>query len=413
MLSSNLLVAQGGGPTAVINCSLVGIVEEVRSAGRGKIGKVIGALRGVSGIIEEDLVDLGKETPATLRKICQRPGAALGSCRRKMSEEDYGRIVDVLRKYKVRYFFYIGGNGSMHTVQKVEQAARRVGYELAAIGIPKTIDNDLAYTDHSPGYGSAARYVASVTREIGLDVETLPPPVSVIETLGRNTGWLAAAASIAQLDKDSSPNLIYVPERPMSVNRVLSDVSDVFDRLGRVVVVVSEGLKDETGNYLGGTRGKASKDGFGRGLPGGAAAYLAEQISEKLKIRARSEKPGLATRTGIEYASAVDQKEAYLVGKSGIRSALSGESGVMMTLLRERAKNYRCTVGTVPLKAVAVTEKVLPAEFMNASGNFASEAFIDYCLPIIGGPVRLFPSLAKRRLRESVRRTTRIAPGAL
>ena len=197
MLHGNLLVAQGGGPTAVINRSLVGVIEEAKRWKARGIGRIIGALHSIDGILAEDFIDLGRESSSSLNMIAEKPGAALGSCRRKMAEEDYGRIVEVLRKYNIRFFFYIGGNGSMHTVHKVNEIARSIGYELMAIGIPKTIDNDLAYTDHCPGFGSAAKYVASVTREIGLDVESLPPPVSVIETLGRNTGWLAASAALA------------------------------------------------------------------------------------------------------------------------------------------------------------------------------------------------------------------------
>ncbi len=405
MSVGNLLVAQGGGPTAVINCSLVGIIEEAKRADSRRVGRIIGALHGVNGIIEEDLIDLGKELPSTLNQIYEKPGAALGSCRRVMMEGDYDRIVETLKKYDVRYFFYIGGNGSMHTAHKVGQAAERIGYELNVIGIPKTIDNDLAYTDHSPGYGSAARYVASVTREIGLDVAALPPPISVIETLGRNTGWLAAAAALAKEVEGDAPNLIYIPEMPASVERILSDTSNVFDKLGRVVIVVSEGLKDENGNYLGGVRSEAARDGFGRGLPGGAASYLAEQISGKLKIRARSEKPGLAARSGIEYVSTVDQKEAYLVGMSGVKMALKGKNGLMMTLVRQNKKVYRCTVGSVPLETVAIAEKVLPAEFMNEEGNYVTDAFIKYCLPIIGGPIRSFPVLRGRKLVRKQSRT--------
>ena len=400
MVSGNLLVAQGGGPTAVVNSSLVGVIEEaVRMKSKG-IGKIIGALRSIDGLLDEDLIDLGKERPSNLKQMALKPGAALGSCRRKMAEEDYGRIVDVLKKFDVRYFFYIGGNGSMHTVHKVNQIARSVGYELNAVGIPKTIDNDLAYTDHCPGFGSAAKYFASVTREIGLDVESLPPPISVIETLGRNTGWLAAAASLAVEEEGDAPNLIYVPERPFNLQEFLSDVSNVYDKLGRAVIVVSEGLKDETGRYLGGVNSAAARDGFGRDLPGGAASFLAATISDQLKIRARSEKPGLAARTGFEYASSVDRKEAYLVGKAAVRFAAKGRSGVMVTLERAKVKQYRCTVGEAPLESVAIAEKLLPAEFINPKGNFVTEAFLNYCRPIIGDPIRTFPVLSKHRLNS-------------
>ncbi len=409
MSGGNLLVAQGGGPTAVINCSLVGVIEEAKRAKSGTIGKIIGARHGVNGMIDEDLVDLGRETPSTLKQVFNKPSAALGSCRRTMKEEDYGLILETLQKYDIRYFFYIGGNGSMHTAHKVSEVAQNAGYELMAIGIPKTVDNDLAYTDHCPGFGSAARYFASVTREIGLDVESLPPPISIIETLGRNTGWLAASAALAEEKKGDAPNLIYVPERPFSLEEFLTDVEEVYRKYGRAVIVVSEGLKDEKGNYLGGVRADASRDGFGRGLPGGAAAFLSAKIAEELKLRARSEKPGLAARTGIEYVSTVDQEEAHLVGKNAVWYALDGKSGVMMTLDRSKGKKYHCHVGSVPLQNVAIAEKLLPAEFVNARGNYVTEKFIDYCRPIIGGPVRSFPGLVGHKLTKRVV----IAPGAV
>lgn len=408
MSAGNLLVAQGGGPTAVVNLSLLGVVEEARKSGINRTGKIIGALHSIDGIMDENFIDLGRERPASLRNVAMKPGAALGSCRRKMAEEDYGRIVDILRKYDVRYFFYIGGNGSMHTVYKVEQIARSVGYELNAIGVPKTIDNDLAYTDHCPGFGSAAKYFASVTREIGLDVESLPPPVSVIETLGRNTGWLAASASLARENDGDAPNLIYFPERVFNLGSFLSDVSDVYDRWGRAVIVVSEGLKDKSGQYLGGVNARASRDGFGRDLPGGAASFLAARIAEKLKLRARSEKPGLAARTAVEYASSVDRKEAYLVGQQAVRAALKGKSGIMVTLERAKGDRYRCSVGEAPLESVAISEKLLPSKFINTKGNHVTTAFQKYLLPIVGDPIRAFAELSGYRLakKASTRRST-------
>ncbi len=403
MTSGNLLVAQGGGPTAVFNFSLLGVVEEAKRLKSQGIGKIIGALRSIDGLLDEDLIDLGKESQSNLRQVAMNPGAALGSCRRRMAEEDYGKILEVFRKYDVRYFFYIGGNGSMYTVHKVDQLARSVGYVLNAVGIPKTIDNDLAFTDHCPGFGSAARYFASVTREIGLDVASLPPPVSVIETLGRNTGWLAASASLANDGEGDAPNLIYFPERVFSLSRFLSDVSDVYDKWGRAVIVVSEGLKDKTGQYLGGVNAKASKDGFGRNLPGGASSYLAAKIAEKLKLRARSEKPGLAARTGVEYVSSVDRKEAYLVGQSAVRAAVNGKSGVMMTLERAAGNRYHCSIGEAPLEKVAKAEKLLPASFINKKGNYVTEAFLRYCRPILGDTIRKFPDLSKHLLTFAAR----------
>ncbi len=394
-------MAQGGGPTAVINCSLVGVIEEAKLHQGNEIKDIIGAVQSIDGIIGENLIDLGKESTSKLKQIYNAPGAALGSCRRKMEEEDYVRILDVFKRYEVRYFLYIGGNGSMHTAHKVDELAKREKYELTVIGIPKTVDNDLAYTDHCPGYGSAARYVASVTREIGMDIESLPTPVSVIETLGRNAGWLAAAASLAKEKEDDAPNLIYTPEKLFNLDSFLTEVEKVYRKIGRAVIVVSEGLKDESGEYLGGVKAEASKDGFGRGLPGGAASFLAEKISQNLKLRARSEKPGLAARTGIEYVSKVDQSEAYLAGKAAAQYAVEGKSGVMITLKREEGKTYRCRTGEAELEKVAISEKLLPANFMNTKGNYVTDDFLQYCRPLIGKELISFAKLEGRRIKQS------------
>jgi ATP-dependent phosphofructokinase / diphosphate-dependent phosphofructokinase len=404
MAAGNILIAQGGGPTAVINCSLVGVIDEAARLGKNKIKGIAGALHAIDGIINDDLVDLGKESSAVLKRIYHTPGAALGSSRRKIEPDDYGRIVEIFKRHDIRYFLYAGGNGSMHTAYRVDECARSIGYELTVVGIPKTIDNDLAYTDHCPGFGSAARYVATVTREIGIDIESLPTPVSVIETLGRNAGWLAAASSLAREHDGDAPNLIYAPERPFTIDTVLADVQNVYDKLGRVVIVVSEGLKDASGSYLGGNTNKAAQDGFGRDLPGGAAAFLASEISHRLHLRARSEKPGLAARSSIENVSAVDQKEAYLVGKAAVRTAVRGTSGVMMTLERPTGKGYRCVVGTVSLQDVAIAEKLLPDAFIASRGNDVTEAFVRYCTPLVGGPIHTFSSLRKRTFGTTKKR---------
>lgn len=400
MAAGNLLVAQGGGPTAVINCSLVGVIEEAKLLAPSKIGKIIGARRGIDGLLDEDLIDLKKESKSTLKKICQTPGAALGSCRRKMNEEDYGRILEIFRKYDVRYFFYIGGNGSMYTAHKIDDLAKRNGYELNVIGIPKTIDNDLEFTDHCPGFGSAARFIASTTKEIGLDIKSLPTPISIIETPGRNAGWLAATASLAKENDDDAPNLIYFPEKIFSLELFLSDVENIYSKYGRAVIVVCEGLKDESGKYLGGIKSEVSKDGFGRNLPGGVAAFLSEKISDQLKLRTRYEKPGLAARASMEYVSSTDQQEAYLAGKAAVQLAVKGKSGMMITLIRNKTEKYFCKTGMVELESVAITEKLLPPEFMNSKGNYVTNAFLEYCRPLIGKPIRTFQELSSLRFQN-------------
>ncbi|MHB8336261.1 MAG: 6-phosphofructokinase [Ignavibacteriaceae bacterium] len=399
MSAGNLLVAQGGGPTAVINCSLVAVIEEVKRRQVKGSGKIVGALRSIDGLIDEDFIDLGKERSSNLKKICEAPGAALGSCRRKMKEEDYARILEIFKKYDIRYFFYIGGNGSMYTANALNKLAIEIGYDLNVVGIPKTIDNDLGHTDHTPGFGSAARFIASTTREIGLDIKSLPTPISIIETPGRNAGWLAAASSLAKEEEGDAPNFIYMPERELKLDGFLSDVESSYAKYGRAVIIVSEGIKDESGHYLGAVKSEASRDGFGRGLPGGAAAYLAEKVSDILKLRARYEKPGLGARTSVKYVSEVDRKEALLVGKKAVSLALKGMSGIMVTLEREKSKKYICKTGTVDLEDVAMDEKLIPSEFINANGNYVTDAFINYCVPLIGKPIQSFLSLTGHKLR--------------
>jgi len=397
-MAGNLLVAQGGGPTAVINCSLVGVIEEAKSFQGEGIDKIIGALQSVDGLIKENLVDLGLENSTNLKKICGRPGAALGSCRRKVTEEDCERILEVFKKYDVHYFLYNGGNDSMYTAHNVEKLAQSIGYELSVVGIPKTIDNDLAFTDHCPGFGSAARFIATATREIGIDIESLPTPVSIIETMGRNAGWIAAASAIAADNEGDAPNLIYFPENSFNIDLFLSDVATVFSKWGRVVVVVSEGIKDAAGQYLGSIKSEAAKDGFGWAMPGGTATFLSGLVAEKLKLRSRSEKPGLAGRTSIANVSLVDQGEAYLVGQAAVRAVLAGKSGIMMTLQRDAGSSYKCSIGEAPLEKVANAEKLLPPEFMNSKRNYISDAFLEYCKPLIGDPIRSFASLNLHRL---------------
>ena len=396
MGKSNLLIAQGGGPTAVINCSLIGAIEESKKS--NNINKIIGALHSIDGLVKEELIDLGLESPLNLKQIYQAPGAALGSCRRKMQEEDCSHILEVFKKSDVRYFLYNGGNDSMHTAHSVEKLARSIGYELFVIGIPKTIDNDLAFTDHCPGYGSAARYIATVTREIGMDIASLPTPVSVIETMGRNAGWIAAASAFGVDKEGDAPNLIYFPEITFNMDSFLLDIEELYRKWGRAIAVVSEGIKDETGQYLGGIRAEAAKDEFGWSMPGGAAAYLSAMVSEKLKLRARSEKPGLAGRTSVANVSVVDQEEAYLAGQTAVKAAIKGKSGVMITLQRESERPYKCTTGEAPLEKVADTEKLLPEEFINSKKNFVTEGFIEYCRPLIGGPINSFARFKGHKL---------------
>jgi len=399
MPSRNLLVAQGGGPTAVINNSLLGIIEEASK--KREISGIYGALHGINGVLKEEIVDLKSQEEKILKGLRHTPGAALGSCRRKLTEKDYDRILDVLKAHNIGFFLYIGGNDSMETADKINKLAGDAGYSLSVIGVPKTVDNDLAYTDHCPGYGSAARYTAISTLELGIDNESLPTPITIIETMGRNTGWLVASTSLAKKRPDDAPHLIYFPEIKFSEEKFLSDVEAVYERLGRVVIAVSEGIKDESGEYLGASRREVTRDGFGHKLPGGASAYLADLISAKLNLRCRFEKPGLLARASICHVSKVDREEAYRIGKAAVRQALQ-EGGYMMTLEREEGEQYSCRIGTVELSKVANVEKPLPHDFINSNGNHVTEKFIKYASPLIGGPLPEYVHLKKTLIKKNL-----------
>ena len=379
----NLLIAQGGGPTAVINCSLYGVIQQ--AAASDKIGRILGAKHGITGVLQGNVFDLRNQSAATIEGLKRTPAAALGSCRYNVKDEDYPRILDFLKTNDIRYFFYIGGNDSMDTAHKVHQLAQHEGYELYAIGIPKTVDNDLPLTDHCPGYGSAARYVAQSVRDLGADIRSLPTPVSVFEAMGRNAGWLTAAAALARTGADSAPHLIYLPERPFEMQQFLTDVDAVVSRLGWAVIVVSEGLKTAQGNPVYVNRSTAQTDAFGHRLPGDVGSFLAGEIAGQLRIRSRSEKPGICARASILCASPTDQAEAELTGQAAVDAALAGQSGLMVTLVRQSSDPYSCTTGLAPLDQVANTEHTIPNEYIATDRPFMTPAFYDYAQPLIGG----------------------------
>jgi len=393
-LKGNLVVAQSGGPTAVINASLVGIVEEAKS--HREITGIYGALHGIEGILSENLIDLGQEKPATLEGLKRTPSAALKSCRHKVTPEEYERLLEVFKAHNIRFFFYIGGNDSMDTAHRVGQLAGQAHYELRVLGVPKTIDNDLAYTDHCPGYGSVARWVASSVRDAGRDTEAMGrvDTVKVIEIMGRNAGWVTAASALAREREEDAPHLIYVPERPLNRERFLADVDQVYKRLGYVVVAVCEGIRGEDGQPLSASTKAIDVDTFGHAQMGGAAQVLCQLVSEHLKLKARFDKPGTIQRVSMALASPVDLKESYRVGRMAVRHATAGVTDKMVTLQRQAAPRYRCTTGLVELEKVANAEKLMPPEYLNADGNFVTPAFLDYARPLIGGPLPAYARLA-------------------
>jgi 6-phosphofructokinase 1 len=384
-------IAQGGGPTAVINASLFGAVQELVASGED--ARVWGAEGGIAGVLRERWLDLNRPDAARWAEIANAPGAALGSCRKMLSAEEAEAAVRILKSADIRYFFYIGGNDSMDTAMKMARAAESLRYELHVAGIPKTVDNDLPGTDHCPGFGSAARYFAQTAIDLGTDIRSLPPPVTILETMGRNTGWLAAATIAARAEEDDAPHLIYVPEAPLAADRFLEDVQAVYDRLGWVVVAVSEGVTDEKGESWSTAGGGVAVDGFGHPLPGDVAANLASAVKNRLGLRARSEKPGLCGRACSLMVSPVDRAEAEAVGRFAATRALAGSTGFMASIERTSSRPYAAGCRCVPLADVANVEKFLPAGYVAERGNDIEESYREYVEPLLGGPLRRYARL--------------------
>jgi len=375
---SAAVVAHSGGPTPVINASLLGIVEQARL--HSQITALYGARFGIAGILSEDFIDLYQQPDDTLQAVARSPSSALGTSRREVGSAELAQALDVFRAYDIRYFFYNGGNGSMGTAHQIQSMADAAGYDLQVIGIPKTIDNDLLETDHTPGYASTARFFASAVRDIGADNRALPGQVEFIEILGRNVGWLAAATSLARARHDDAPHLIYFPEQRLPVDKLLSDVERVFRRLNRCVVSVCEGQLDENGEPFGADVRSGSRGSLAMNL----AHRLALLVMERLKIRARSEKPGLLGRACTACISDTDWNEARHCGQAAVAAAIEGERGKMVTLLRGSGAEYAAETGLTSLDRVAFFERSFPAEWRNQDGNDVLPQFHGYAAPLVG-----------------------------
>lgn len=384
----NALIAHGGGPTSVINASLAGLVAE--SQARGIFKTIYGARFGVRGILEENFTDLLQVDADSLERIGRSTGSALGSSRSKLSDNDYKQIFETFRRREIRCFFYTGGNGSMATALRIESDARARGYDLQVIGIPKTIDNDLCVTDHTPGYPSTAHFFAIAARDVGEDNRSLPPPISVLEVLGRNAGWVAAATALARAQEEDAPHLIYFPERPVSLEQIATDAEQVYRRLGRVLIAICEGQLDETGTAFGADVDRP--DSAVHRLASNLGHTLARLLSAKLKLRARSEKPGLFGRCCGPLASKLDRAEARECGRAAAQAAANGESRVMIAMERDCASPYHARTFLTPLESVAGRERLLPPHWINHAGNNVTNDFIEYVSPLVPA-VQPYPHL--------------------
>ena len=397
----NAVVGQSGGPTAVINQSLVGIIEAVKQHD-DKINRLLGARFGTRGIIEENFIDLTDLEFPFLERIAQTPCAALGSTRDKPDEQYCKRIFKVFEKNDVHYFFYIGGNDSADTARIVAEMAQQEGYDLRVFHIPKTIDNDLRVTDHCPGYGSAARFVAAAVMGDGLDNASLPG-IKIDVIMGRNAGWLAASTILAKKDESDAPHLIYVPESPLTKEQFINDVSETYDKYGRCLVCVSEGIVDETGQpWSKKISTQMERDAHGNIQLAGSGAlgdYLAQlvrtEIAEKRgeKLRIRADTFGYLQRSFPGYASPVDQAEARLAGKTGVEYACSEDYQTGSVAFRRTGNgdNYAIECFRAELQDVARETKPLPAKYINEEGNGITKEFREYVSPLVGE----LPAIAK------------------
>ncbi len=387
-MGANILIAHGGGPTAVINCSLQGAVEAARAS--GKVSRIYAARFGAEGILAGDLIDLTDVPASTIAKLRDTPASAIGSCRRKLGDADYPVVLDTLRKFHIDCFFYNGGNDSMDTCSKVNTLAVQEHLDLRVIGIPKTMDNDLEVTDHCPGFGSAARYAGLSASELALDASSLPIHVVVLELMGRNAGWVTAAAALASRLTDCRV-LTYLPEVPVDEEKMLADIEREYAKGKGLLVTVSEGIRGLDGKPLADT---GIVDGFGHVVPGGTAQHVADRIITKLGLKARAEKPGLLGRASIPYVSPVDRQEAYDAGAFAVEAALRGESGCMAAIRAEREPSYSSSLFLTPLEGVANAEKKFPLEWIEDTNQIA-DAYFDYALPLMGGDLPEYAVLRK------------------
>lgn len=381
MQQRNLLVVQGGGPTQMLNATLAAMVNEARAC--GAFGRIWGAWSGLKGLVNGEAIDLGRLSPAEVEAMRTSPGAALGSSRAKLTDEELYQVTKCLRANDVHDVLIAGGNGGMRGAQIVSRCCRERGGEVRVLGVPKTVDNDIALTDRCPGYASAARYIAQSTRDLGMDVRALPQPVSILETMGRSVGWLAAATAAGKRDETDAPHLVYVPERAFEMQRFLADVERIVARQGWAIAVVAEGIRDEKGQFVYQVADEAQADPMGRPITGGVAQFLTEAVARNLKMRCRSEKPGLLGRASMLHAADQDWKDAELVGRAAVRGLLQGETDKMVAL-RPLNDAGECGYEYVPLESVAEVERPIPAEWTRDAAIPATETFFEYLRPLIG-----------------------------
>jgi len=386
-LKGACIIGQSGGPTAVINASALGVIRTALDS--SCITRVFGAAHGIRGVLDDKLYDMNQEDAAELELLKYTPSSALGSCRYKLADPDqddtdYKRILEVFKKHDVRYFFYNGGNDSMDTCNKISKYMQKMGYECRVMGVPKTIDNDLNGTDHCPGFASAAKYIATSCAEVWQDAHVYDTGmVTVVEIMGRHAGWLAGSAGLASLT-GCGPDLVYLPEVDFDMDQFLADVKAIYEKTGKCMVAVSEGIHYADGRFVSEAETSAT-DGFGHAQLGGLAVMLADRIKKETGAKVRGIELSLLQRCASHAASKTDVEEAFLAGKAAVEAAVSGVTDKMVAFQCTRDGGYRCETVLQPLDIVANIEKKVPREWINAAGNGIEQPFLDYVLPLIQG----------------------------
>ena len=382
------IFGQSGGPTAVINASAYGVIRAALDA--PEITKVYGAAHGIMGVLDDKLYVMDEEDPEELKLLLNTPSSELGSCRYKIADPekddtDYKRILEIFKKYNVRYFFYNGGNDSMDTCNKISRYMESVGYECRVMGVPKTIDNDLYGTDHCPGFASAAKYIATSCMEINKDARVYDNGmITIVEIMGRHAGWLAASSALAT-EFGSGPDLIYLPETDFDMDKFLAEVDEIYAKNGKVLVAVSEGIHYADGTFVSEAK-TSSTDGFGHAQLGGLAAMLADIVKKHTGAKVRGIELSLLQRCGAHLASLTDVNEAFGAGQEAVKQAVAGVTGKMVAFKREYVDGkYTCKYELLPLSEVANYEKKVPQEWINETQNGLTHEFIDYVLPLIQG----------------------------
>ena len=386
MLKGNAIIGQSGGPTSVINSSLAGVINAAKEF--DGIESALGMRFGIEGFMADNIIDLDKESAQVIEGLKRTPSSALGSCRHKLQEDDLPVILDMLKKKNVRYVFLIGGNDTMDTIHRIEAYAKQESYELIGVGIPKTVDNDLFGTDHTPGFPSAARYIALSVMQEGIlarDMQKVDQFV-VFQAIGRDAGWLTAAAAMGKKSPADAPHILCLPERNFERDKFIKDVKSCYDEFGFVSIACGEGVTYADGSPVSASQTLDKFDNVEFGAMGGVSVAMALHriISDEFDWRGEFEITESLPMSAADRAVQVDIDEAYMCGQAAVELAKQGKTGLMVTLERQPGSEYKCTTGTCPLEEVAIKAKPMPDEYINAEGNFITDAFVDYLRPLIG-----------------------------